>query len=744
MDSELASLMPNALGAGLQSDGQTTDIREYMNGFPVLGDVSQRRVSVLGERQNMIGDMCTPIHGGKPEMMRRVSMPMYTGHGGVTPQTGRAKRFCIRIKKQDIPTPAALRESQLDVEELKDALLQQAMAQRRALVSSSLRSGTGRNVKRAKFDINVNSVLKMKQTNLVSMTSTQQGMLQTQFTHGQQKELSPMEGVPERISGQQHTLTINTGWNNGHAENPSFNLSPMEGIPEFHEMAAAPPRPLETLRNASSDSPIAGVMHQSISMAPGKVADMPDMAAAMPSPVDYGDDYGDDFGGMDYGDDYGPVDDFGPMPPPALPTIAPKRRRIILNPGIRLKNELPRKSLATNKFVGRQEVAPGIRRSTRRPVEPLRWWLGEKKEFDRTSHKTMPTIATITHADPDTPWRTVDDPKGARQEKMKTKPKKTKRSRRAKNVKAQKLEMEESDLEEPEMSDEETVVIEAPKQPSVSKGRSTRKKTRVPAPKPSKTTLPVVDEAEEQVDDDITVVIRDAAAEPTVQQTAGIEDEETVVLNAQTPQSKPNPTGNPNSIEVNKKATPDTVEKKEKTTPEPVKMSGPLILEADDSVGSADNTDEMNNAPDVDFDDEIIISGKTGTPRIESKKPETPETAELREEIKEDEKVEQSGQTKSVRKSTPKRQSVKSPKAEPKVATETDAPRETMGDTSEPVTTTTGTDEKREEIDQLGIKPTTRSASKNKDVTDKKEEGKDIGKSPRRSTRTRSQKRQAE
>ena len=623
------------------------------------------------------------------------------------------------------------------MEELKDALLQQAMAQRRALVSSSLRSGTGRSVKRAKFDINISSMLKMKQKNLVSMTSTQQGMMQTQLTHGQQKELSPMEGVPERISGHQQTLTNNVGRNNVNFENPSLNLSPMEGIPEFHEMAAAPVRPVETLRNASSDSPIAGVMHQSISMAPGKVVDIPDMPAGMPSPMDYGDDYGDDFGGMDYGDDYGPIDDFGPMPPPALPTIAPKRKRIILNPGIRLKNELPRKSLATNKFVGRQEVAPGIRRSTRRPVEPLRWWLGEKKEFDRTSHKTMPTIATITHADPDTPWRTVDDPKGARQEKMKTKPKKAKRSRRAKNVKAQKLDIEESDVEEPEMSDEETVIIEPPKQPSVSKGRSTqRKKTRATVPKPSKTTLPVVEEAEEQLDDDVTVVIRDAAAEPTVQQATGMEEEETVVLNAQTPQSKPNPTGTPKSIEVNKGETSDAAQKKDKTTPEPVKMSGPLILEADDSVGSADNTDEMNNAPDADFDDEIIISAKTETPKIESKKPETPETAELRE-VKEDEHVEQiSGQTKSARKSTPKTRS-KSPKAELEVAEETDGPEEPIVDTSEP-----GQDEKEEDA-EIGedIKPKTRSASKSKEIENKKE---DVGKSPRRSARTRSQKRQAD
>ena len=40
-------------------------------------------------------------------------------------------------------------------EGLKDAVLQQAILQRRALVNKSLRQGTGRSVQRAKFELNV-------------------------------------------------------------------------------------------------------------------------------------------------------------------------------------------------------------------------------------------------------------------------------------------------------------------------------------------------------------------------------------------------------------------------------------------------------------------------------------------------------------------------------------------------------------------------------------------------------------
>lgn len=37
--------------------------------------------------------------------------------------------------------------------------------------------------------------------------------------------------------------------------------------------------------------------------------------------------------------------------------------------------------------IGRYEIAPGIRRSSRAPERPLMWWLGENKEYSRSAHK---------------------------------------------------------------------------------------------------------------------------------------------------------------------------------------------------------------------------------------------------------------------------------------------------------------------------------------------------------------------
>jgi len=200
----------------------------------------------------------------------------------------------------------------------------------------------------------------------------------------------------------------------------------MEGIPELRNLHAA-------TRIGSNqqgrDSPIEGLVHQRMTsggigledMAVQTGASLDGCGAAGPSageapaPPDYDDD-DNDFGGFDdggfggWGEDYD--DGAAAMPPP--PAVLPnprKPRRIVLNPGSRLRAQLPRKSLAVDPEVGRREVAPGIRRSMRRAQEPLRWWLGEKKEFDRIAHKTMPTIRTVTHTDPNTPWRMVTDPR---------------------------------------------------------------------------------------------------------------------------------------------------------------------------------------------------------------------------------------------------------------------------------------------------------------------------------------------
>ena len=80
-----------------------------------------------------------------------------------------------------------------------------------------------------------------------------------------------------------------------------------------------------------------------------------------------------------------------------------------MNPGIRLRNELPRKSFAYDASMGRQEVAPGIRRSTRRAKSPLRWWLNEVKVYGR-EHKTMPTVEENVRMAAGAIWRTAVDP----------------------------------------------------------------------------------------------------------------------------------------------------------------------------------------------------------------------------------------------------------------------------------------------------------------------------------------------
>jgi hypothetical protein len=577
-DSDLGSIMPNVMAGQFKQEESlgTTEIRQYMNAAYIPG--SMRRPSGFG-----IDPMVTPA--GKV-VSKRLSMAMTRAMNEGTPVTGRgpAKKFCIRIRKQGTTnaTPAALREAQLDPEELKDALLQQAMAQRRALVSKSLRRGTGRDVKRPKYNLKVVEIPKMRQPELVPMTSSQQGGVASPFRFGPAKELSPMEGVPERLGDVKDVrLSIQPPmWNMSEdLRRESIPMSPMEGIPEFHAIA-----PMRTVAQKQSQSP---------------VNDMEAMPP--PPPVDMGNDADfDDFGGFD---DYGPMDDdFGPVddgpgfvggwnePLPGRESaqiIAPKRKRIILNPGIRLRNELPRKSLAVDVTVGRQEVAPGLRRSTRRAQEPLRWWLGEKKQFDRVRHKTMPTISAVMIADPSSPWKTVDDPIGARQDKYKkSKPvvvkKQTKKQSRKKVVK--------DEMTDDDASDDETVLIGSPKE----------------KPKVDTQALPPVTEGK----DEETLVINPPAH---------------VDENLDSPLSK-----EPQSVRMSLAHSVDpsdvTVPLRHKrgSTPTSKKDMG-IIIEADGSCGSADNTGNMSVSVENE-DDEIIISGRAATP---SKAPAVSETMVL-------------------------------------------------------------------------------------------------------------------
>lgn len=576
-DSELGSLMPNLLGNS-QRQGEslgTTEIRQYMNAAYNIPS-SARRSSVLP-----IDSLVTPA--GKV-VSKRLSMAMNKAMNEASPMAGRgtARKFCIRIKKDTLhdPTPAALRESQLDPEELKDALLQQAVAQRRALVTRSLRKGSGRDIKRPKYELKITleEPTKMRQPDLISMTSSQQAAAQSPFTFRPAKQLSPMEGIPERLvdsaNVRPNVLNIAT------ASATSAPLSPMEGIPEFSAIPAAPVVP--KARSPSVDA-----------MPPPPPVDMGYDAN---NNDDYGamDDYGDDCGG-DYGDDDVPLWN-EPLPGRVSEqVIAPKRKRIVLNPGIRLRNELPRKSLAVDITVGRQEIAPGLRRSTRRAQEPLRWWLGEKKQFDRVRHKTMPTISAVMIADPSSPWKTVDDPIGARQDKYKD-PKHEKKSKAKVKARRRANEAKPVKLPEDEMSDEETVLVGSPRkisEPEVS-GEAIKEAT-----------LDQIDE------DNATEAKRE-------------EDEDTLVINNRNSQDGI-------SLELPIAASLDRSDmtvplgQRAGATPTSKNAMG-IILEADGSCGSVDNTDELEEHGDDD-DDEIIIPG--ATPQVTSKAPAVSETMVL-------------------------------------------------------------------------------------------------------------------
>ena len=425
-DSELGSLMPNLMAnhqrrsSIMTNANDTIEIRQYMNAaYNVPG-------SAMGGARN-------PAESGNPVQTRRQSIlnidPLVTPSGKVvskrlsmamnkamnervaplargTGRQGTAKKFCIRVRNpaagQVSKSEVAMREGQLDPEELKDVLLQQAIEQRRALVNKSLRQGTGRGVKRAKFELHVvvpspaePSPMDPTQLEFAGQTSTQQA--------GANGDLSPFN----------------------FAGRPTKALSPMEGVPERLEFGGA----------------AAGVMAEKKRGSDQLMPPPPPIVAAEgPGGADAGHrddfDFGyDDYGGDDYGDGAAWLDGHSDDHPFSLNeplpgresenmdrVIAPKRKRIVLDPGSRLRKELRRKSLANDANVGFQEVAPGLRRSTRRAQEPLKWWLNEKKVLSRRKYKAMPTVAAvITDPNPASPWKTVDDPTGARQDKYKVK-----------------------------------------------------------------------------------------------------------------------------------------------------------------------------------------------------------------------------------------------------------------------------------------------------------------------------------
>ena len=323
----------------------------------------------------------------------------------------------------------------LDPEELKDALLQQAIAQRRALVAACLKPGTGRAVKRAKYNIVIRPV-HPEPVVLEAVASRLPQLSKTPASDGPLAQYpSPVEGIPERLSGR---MVSNVVLRQGAG---SSRFSPVEGLGELRPTFAAHVQH-DLSGGNRSNSPIEGIVHQgpAAHVRPTQPAAMPhdfafpsqgdraeiavqtgasidgsaEKAGPAPAAFDYDDDFGGGFddGGWDgWGDGPDGMVDEGPSAPQQMmpPPPARKPRRPVMNPGIRLRNQLPRKSLAVNPGVGRQEVAPGVRRSMRQAQQPLKWWLGEKKEFDRVAHKTLPTVSQVTMTDPNTPWRTVAD-----------------------------------------------------------------------------------------------------------------------------------------------------------------------------------------------------------------------------------------------------------------------------------------------------------------------------------------------
>jgi len=309
----------------------------------------------------------------------------------------------------------------LDPQELKAALLQQAIAQRRALVKASLRAGTGRTVKIAKFVINVKKpvypqplVFDLPDNEAPTTDPANTSQLLAKSPAGLMDHYpSPVEGVPERVDVEYRV------------PRPKED-SPVEGLVHHAAGGYTAPRLHDATGFAFASGP--GMAEMGAQTGASLEGSGNGASADAPAPADAGgfdgfnnNDDDDDFGGGFDDGGFGGWDDYDdgaaamPPPPPPSNKMLPPRprapRRPVLNPGVNLRKQLPRKSLMRDPNVGRKEVAPGIRRTTRRAVEPLKWWLGEKKEFDRVAHKTMPTIRTTTHTDLNTPWRTVADPK---------------------------------------------------------------------------------------------------------------------------------------------------------------------------------------------------------------------------------------------------------------------------------------------------------------------------------------------
>ena len=301
---------------------------------------------------------------------------------------------------------------------LKNAYLQEAIAQRRQLVSSSLRPSK-RLVKKAQFHITVRIPEPLPKLKLFS------GDLPEEKKGNSPASLpSPMEGIPERSELPAPESVYAKGHNNG--------VSPIEGLRSIHPTIATlvgsnttfldrPGSPVEGLVQETSARPV----YEGVAPADARAFDVDD------DDFDAGFDDGgwaggfDDFAAPEL-PEHGNEDAFMPPPKPRAP------RRQVKNPGIRLRNQLPRKSLVYDPQVGRQEEIDEqgriVRRSKRQTHKPSKYWLNQKNIYIR-KFGALPTVASQTRPDPKTPimYKMVPDPLKARWDAFPEKPRKRRR-----------------------------------------------------------------------------------------------------------------------------------------------------------------------------------------------------------------------------------------------------------------------------------------------------------------------------
>lgn len=254
----------------------------------------------------------------------------------------------------------------LDPQEVKEAILGQALQQRRNLLSKSLRQGSGRMPQIPRFGIVIPVHVPTPEpvVQLVKPQELNATQLATAKTPGASTFFSPMEGIPERISSRHARRRSHAAPSLlPQTASPALGFTPMEGVPELRQAVHAP----RDMAAAVGSNLFAGRSPQEVIPQTDAVAQIGvslhssgGNAAPAPVPVQYDDDDDHDMGGFDdYGwdggaddDGMGPLDDGdgGSDPGPRDPTPKPaKAKRVVRNPWARLNKMHARKSLVIGK-----------------------------------------------------------------------------------------------------------------------------------------------------------------------------------------------------------------------------------------------------------------------------------------------------------------------------------------------------------------------------------------------------------